>query len=69
MKSTQRVRCPRCGHVTPRPTGRDHMTCACGLRLVIQEPAAGRAHAQALFAFLAIACMLTAAADLVRRLH
>jgi hypothetical protein len=45
------------------------MTCTCGLRLVIQEPGTGRSHAQALFAFLAIACMLTAAADLVRRLH
>jgi hypothetical protein len=59
-----------CGHLTPLPRGRDFITCACGLRLSTPTSTAGRgAPVQALFAFLALACMLTAAVDLVRRLR
>jgi hypothetical protein len=70
MSTPQGVRCPMCGHLTPLPCGRDFITCTCGLRLETRAPAAGRgARGQALFAFLALVCMLTAAVDLVRRLR
>jgi len=70
MPMTPGVRCPMCGHVTPKPRGRDFITCTCGLRLVNQTTrASGHARAQTLFACLAIISMLTAAADLVRRLR
>lgn len=71
MPTTPGVRCPMCGHVTPNPRGREFITCTCGLRLVNQHSAAagGRARAHTLFAFLAVACIVTAAIDLVRRMH
>jgi hypothetical protein len=70
MSTTSGVRCPMCGHLSPRPRGRGFVTCACGLRLVNQTPTAKRPlRAQTLFALLAVACMITATADLVRRLH
>lgn len=59
-----------CGHLTPLTRGRDFITCTCGLRLETRATAADRgAQGQALFAFLALACMLTAAVDMVRRLR
>lgn len=70
MTTPQGVRCPQCGHLTPAPRGRDFITCTCGLRLANQTPAADRpARGQTLFALLALACMLTAAVDLLRRLR
>jgi hypothetical protein len=67
MSTPQGVRCPMCGHLTPISRGRDFITCTCGLRLSNQTAPAHRPpRGQALFAFLAVACMLTAAVDLVR---
>ena len=57
-----------CGHLTPVSRGREFITCTCGLRLSNQtSPTDRTSRGQTLFAFLTLACVLTAAVDLVRR--
>jgi hypothetical protein len=58
-----------CGHLNPAPRGRDFVTCNCGLRLSGPAPARRTSAASGWFAFLTVACILTAAVDLVRRLR
>ena len=69
MPTPHGLRCPLCGHLTPVPKGRDFITCRCGLRLANTTPADAKpARGQALFGFLTVMCILTATADLMRRL-
>jgi hypothetical protein len=72
MSSPNGLRCPFCGHLTPIPKGRDFITCTCGLKIANGVPPvrkSGSGSGRRLFAFLTVACIVTAAVDLVRRLH
>jgi hypothetical protein len=67
MSNSYVVRCPMCGHETPRPARRDFLICTCGLRLACGRAPDDRRHrAGTVFALLALVAMVGAAVDLLR---
>jgi hypothetical protein len=70
MSRPEAVRCPMCGHLSPAPTGRDFLTCTCGLRLASESgPSTRSSRAKAVFGLFALASLFAAATDLYRRLQ
>ena len=70
MSTSRTIRCPLCGHDSPRPASRDFLICTCGLRLACEPDSAGKAsRVHAAFAALALASLVTAAVDLLRHIR
>lgn len=68
MGSSYVVRCPMCGHETPRTSGREFIVCTCGLRVACgAPPATGGGRTETVFATLALFALVGAAFDLLRR--
>jgi len=57
-----------CGHETPRPNGRDFITCTCGLRVSCGRAAVpSRQGTETVFGLLAVVAIVGATLDLLRR--
>ena len=70
LSKTRAVRCPVCGNLSPAPRGRDFLTCRCGMRLACTSSAAAPpARAQTMLAVLAVASVLLAGVEVIRRLR